>query len=275
MGGFAIYFSSDRGMAGNGADAPAYTLYHSQSREVFREVETTQASINWRSLLPFLWLLIFLLTIPLLAWLLVRTGRSDGFRRLSLLAKCLLVSLMIHALILLGFGFWRVGGAANRRHADRHHQRSIGSRNHRQHLRATAFGTLRFAAEEHPGAGIQASGVHNNCGRGDPAAHEHQPGRCSHRSFPRAGHTRRVRCPVADHRGGVARRQRTSAFFRRGSTSIAEDQLARADFRARRSGDGRKHRRKCCAAGPPAIASSDGGPAGGESTSSTRRGQDR
>lgn len=113
MGGFALTFSSNRAEAA-GTEPPAtpdYDLYRSYSREVFREFETTRARIDWAAILPWLWWLLPLALLPLLLWLLRKAAGDDRFRRLSLLAKCLLLSALVHALILLCTAFWYVGNS--------------------------------------------------------------------------------------------------------------------------------------------------------------------
>ena len=87
-----------------------YDLYQSTSREVFRE--TDRASIDWREiwaiLLPLLlWLLLGLFIFFILA----KLYQNTKFNALSLLAKCLLTSLLIHLLILLGLTVWTVSSS--------------------------------------------------------------------------------------------------------------------------------------------------------------------
>ncbi|MFG0273614.1 MAG: hypothetical protein ACF8QF_01005 [Phycisphaerales bacterium] len=109
MGGYELHFSSDR--AGEGETA-RYRLYVSRSREVFTETERVDAGIDWDALLgPLLWLLLLLLLL-LLALLLARQAKEDArWRRLSLLAKCLLASLLAHALLLYLLAFWQVAAS--------------------------------------------------------------------------------------------------------------------------------------------------------------------
>ncbi len=125
LGGYALYFSSDRTLddtdqssglqPGRSREAgrdrpPAYNLYYTTSREVFPEIERTRRpAIDWAALWSrlgpnLLWaLLALLLLLALLA--LLRDARG---RRLSLLAKCLLASLMAHLLLMLLFNVWEV-----------------------------------------------------------------------------------------------------------------------------------------------------------------------
>ena len=109
LGGFSLHFSSDRARGpGRPAGKWDYDLYSSTSREVFTEYETYRASIDWLSLLPYLlWLLLGLLLLLLLL-LSARLLRSDLYGKLSLLARCLLASALIHTLILILLTFWGV-----------------------------------------------------------------------------------------------------------------------------------------------------------------------
>jgi hypothetical protein len=105
MGGFALHFSSDRDPPQATAERttrPAYAIFSTTSREVFREFEPRIASIDWAGLWfanwrKLLWALIALLALALL----FLAGRGERGRKLSLLARCLLASLAIHAAIML------------------------------------------------------------------------------------------------------------------------------------------------------------------------------
>jgi len=91
MGGFTLYFSSDREQSQGG-----YDLFQSHSREVYALREPRplpQLGWSWYALLIALALL-----IPLLLWL-----RAVGYRHLSLLQKCLAISLLIHLLLTVLF----------------------------------------------------------------------------------------------------------------------------------------------------------------------------
>ncbi|MGB2986695.1 MAG: carboxypeptidase regulatory-like domain-containing protein [Phycisphaerae bacterium] len=111
LGGYALYFSSDRPHEPPALDSPReYDLYHTTSREVFAEAEHLQRPpIDWAGLWSrigpnLLWaLLALLLLLALLA--LLRDARG---RRLSLLAKCLMASLVAHLLLMLLFNVWEV-----------------------------------------------------------------------------------------------------------------------------------------------------------------------
>ena len=135
--GFALYFSSDRAplarsageaqsapnppaaaasqptlaqraSAARDAAEPDYNVYYTASREVFADAETIQrARIDWAALLTnLLWLLLLLLLL-----LLFLVARDLKDRRIGLLARCLLASLMLHMLLLLLLGFWQVGAS--------------------------------------------------------------------------------------------------------------------------------------------------------------------
>ncbi|HEY3242870.1 MAG TPA: hypothetical protein VGM03_05910, partial [Phycisphaerae bacterium] len=110
LGGFGLYFSSDRALALARPDAPRdYHLYQTSSREVFAELETLQRSIDWAAFWSRIWpsLLWALLTLLLLL-LLLRIMREARYRKLSLLVKCLLASVFAHLLLLFLFNFWQV-----------------------------------------------------------------------------------------------------------------------------------------------------------------------
>ncbi|UCF33541.1 MAG: PD40 domain-containing protein [Phycisphaerales bacterium] len=125
MGGYALYFSSDRfeeperaSQGEDGATSPSlddeeqsspYNLYYTTSREVFAANETIRQSIDWAALWyrvapNILWALLALL---LLLALLKLMGGLRG-RRLSLLARCLMASLVAHLLLMLMFNVWEV-----------------------------------------------------------------------------------------------------------------------------------------------------------------------
>ncbi|MHC5005534.1 MAG: TolB family protein, partial [Planctomycetota bacterium] len=116
MGGFGLYFTSDRADdqvpappaaddAGDDA-APAGAsdrdLYFAASREVFTETEVQRAAVDWWAIWSAVWpLLLWLLLIALLWLALAKLGERERLGRLSLLARCLLASLLIHALLML------------------------------------------------------------------------------------------------------------------------------------------------------------------------------
>lgn len=114
--GFRLYFSSDRGVAGGAKNeaAPKYALWSTASREVFVEVESgNQLARFWNLILPLLpWigaLLLALIPLALLIWMLRNELWRRRLGRLSLLAQCLLISLLIHAAITGGLAVWKVG----------------------------------------------------------------------------------------------------------------------------------------------------------------------
>lgn len=89
-----------------------YNLWSTASREVFLDHRPIGAKLAQWINAAWPWLLLLLLA-ALLLWLLARLLRSEAWRRrfaqMSLLARCLLVSLLIHALIASLLTIWRVG----------------------------------------------------------------------------------------------------------------------------------------------------------------------
>lgn len=111
MGGYRLYFSSDRARTG-GSELPRnrYELYVSTSREVFRDWEVEQRppvawAAIWRVLAPWLLLAILALLGLLTLLALVKTFRE---KRVSLLTKCLLGSLLAHLALMFLFTVWNV-----------------------------------------------------------------------------------------------------------------------------------------------------------------------
>ena len=110
MGGYTLLFSSDRPLEADARnDAPPYHLFKTVSREVYRRTETSRASIDWAAFWSavgpnLLWALLALL---LLLFLLRAVGEMRR-RKLSLLARCLLASLILHLLLMLLFNVWGV-----------------------------------------------------------------------------------------------------------------------------------------------------------------------
>lgn len=119
-GGFRLWFATSApdeaapdarvAAAVDSASPPRWRLAHARSREVERTVAWGVPAIDWRRLLPFLpWLV--LLALLLLLLLLARrfeVGRRLG--TLGLLARCVLASLLVHALLALLLGAWVVSG---------------------------------------------------------------------------------------------------------------------------------------------------------------------
>jgi len=124
--GFRLHFSSDRPLPdvdpapviSNAPHEPVsvarYALWTSVSREVFIEHERDprggRLASMWESMWPWL-VVLALMTLVLI--LLLRLVRDEAWRRrlgqLSLLARCVLVSIMIHALAATGMAVWKVG----------------------------------------------------------------------------------------------------------------------------------------------------------------------
>ncbi|MFG0252069.1 MAG: hypothetical protein ACF8NJ_04260, partial [Phycisphaerales bacterium JB038] len=110
MGGFALHFSSDRSLAA-AEEGPDYNLFRTTSREVFLEHESYRASIDWGAVAPYLlWALLASLLLLLLL-LLRQLTRSKRFQTLGLLARCLLVSVAAHIIMMILLGFWSVGSS--------------------------------------------------------------------------------------------------------------------------------------------------------------------
>ena len=112
--GFGLYFSSDRPIVRVDPNRPnEYCLYYSASRDVFLETEVAaRPGPDWaalaRTLLPnLLWALLALLLLVLFITLL----RDARRRRLSLMTRCLLGSLAVHALLMFALSSWRVTAA--------------------------------------------------------------------------------------------------------------------------------------------------------------------
>ena len=109
MGGFGLVFSSDRDLGG----ARRYDLYRTESREVYRDVEMLAARMSWGDLLRIVlpWLLLLAMLLALLA-LLRRLATDERWkarwRKLGLMAKCLIVSGLVHMLILMLLTLWQV-----------------------------------------------------------------------------------------------------------------------------------------------------------------------
>lgn len=106
--GFALYFSSDRPAIQKGNSGRRYQVYFTGTREVFVEHQPTDWEALWAVTWPVLiWLLLGILTLLLLRQLIkdIRAGK------LSLLARCLIASLLLHCLLLMALGYWKVQAA--------------------------------------------------------------------------------------------------------------------------------------------------------------------
>ncbi len=115
MDGFRLCFSSSRASAvlaprESPADAVDYGLWTTSSREVYlhSDAQATLAALLLllRGIAP--WLLL-LLPLGLLFFTLRDPRFRRGFGKLSLLAQCVLISLMIHALVGSLLAVWKVG----------------------------------------------------------------------------------------------------------------------------------------------------------------------
>jgi len=110
MGGYSLYFSSDRPRERVAPDRRnPYQIYQTTSREVFTDSRTEQASIDWAAIWSALWpnLLWVLLALLLLLLLLAMLRDLKG-RKLSLLARCLLASLFAHVVIMFLLTAWQM-----------------------------------------------------------------------------------------------------------------------------------------------------------------------
>ncbi|MHC4219844.1 MAG: hypothetical protein ACYSU7_15490, partial [Planctomycetota bacterium] len=107
LGGFGLHYAA---MTDEGA---GYDLLYTTSREVFTRSDAYRASLDWGALWAMIWpwLLATVIAAALLLAL-IRALTRLQYRRLTLLAKCLLVSLLVHMLLMLSFAFWSVSAAA-------------------------------------------------------------------------------------------------------------------------------------------------------------------
>lgn len=110
MGGYTLYFSSDRPTDSvETLGSYPYHVYRSTSREVFTNVNIQRRTIDWAALWArigpnLLWALLLLLLLLLFVTLV----RDLKGRRLSLLTRCLLASLAMHLLMMMMFNVWKV-----------------------------------------------------------------------------------------------------------------------------------------------------------------------
>jgi len=113
MGGYALYFSTDRGVPSQGdetGDTAEYDLYLTTSREVFLDAERlARPPIDWAALFAALWpnllWMLIALALLLLLWALMRNVQD---RRVGLLTKCLLASMLAHLVLVLLLTIWGV-----------------------------------------------------------------------------------------------------------------------------------------------------------------------
>ena len=115
--GYGLLFATDRGGTLEGTPtsrpaAPTYRLFTTVSRDVYAD-RISGPPFDWAGLwarvgTSLLWLLLALLAVLLLLALL----RDAARRKLSLLARCLLFSLLAHSLLMLLLSFWQVTTSA-------------------------------------------------------------------------------------------------------------------------------------------------------------------
>lgn len=113
LGGFGIHFSSNRAREkSSGHQAGRYDLYYAQSREVFSELETYRARIEWRFLvsliLPYV---ISLLVLLMLLIALHRILKRLEHHQVGLLSRCMIGSLLAHIILLALLGVWGVSSS--------------------------------------------------------------------------------------------------------------------------------------------------------------------
>ncbi|MCP3903019.1 MAG: hypothetical protein GY715_05220 [Planctomycetes bacterium] len=109
LGGFGLHFSTNRVTPEGGADSGAhYELYRTQSREVMLEEQTYRAQIDWVTILPIAVWVVAALLLLLTMLLLARFVPEQRFRQLSLIARCMIVSVVAHMLLMAGLAVWGV-----------------------------------------------------------------------------------------------------------------------------------------------------------------------
>ena len=106
LGGFGLHY------AGTPEEGAGYDLLYTTSREVFTRTDRYRASLDWAALWAMIWpyLLVTVIAAAILLAL-IRALTRLQYRRLTLLAKCMLVSLLVHMLLMLSFAFWSVSTA--------------------------------------------------------------------------------------------------------------------------------------------------------------------
>lgn len=115
MGGFELLFSAP---IASGADdeSPDFDVLRSESREVYAVVDPSRSGLDWASLWRLfgpwlLWALLLLLLLLLLLRFRSSRGAMKRWQKLGLFARCLLLSMLIHALLLALLGALRVSTA--------------------------------------------------------------------------------------------------------------------------------------------------------------------
>ncbi|MGB0717235.1 MAG: TolB family protein, partial [Phycisphaerae bacterium] len=86
-----------------------FDLFHTKSREVFRRVDYGRASFDWLGFWNDVgrWLLLALLALLLILLLLYLLQSVQG-REMSLLARCLIASLLAHVVLMFLLALWQV-----------------------------------------------------------------------------------------------------------------------------------------------------------------------
>ncbi|MFI4898703.1 MAG: hypothetical protein ACIARR_12880 [Phycisphaerales bacterium JB059] len=115
MGGFELLFSAPIA-SGEADESPDFDLLRSESREVYAVVDPSRSGLDWASLWRLfgpwlLWALLLLLLLLLLLRFRSSRGAMTRWRKLGLFARCLLLSMLLHALLLALLGALRVSTA--------------------------------------------------------------------------------------------------------------------------------------------------------------------
>ena len=111
-GGHEMIFSSDRATG----DAKTYQLFHSRTTEVvpFAQAQAaTKEAFSWWAMFAHFkwWLLLLLVALLALVALLRNFTDEERRRRLSLIQKCLLASVLLHVMLTFLATFWLVSNA--------------------------------------------------------------------------------------------------------------------------------------------------------------------
>ncbi len=100
--GFGLYFVSKSAQRGG-------DIRYTASREVFRRTEAWRAALRWQAVWAALWpYACWVLGASLLLFLLGKYFTHLKYRKLSLFARCMMVSLLGHLVLLVAFAYWIV-----------------------------------------------------------------------------------------------------------------------------------------------------------------------
>lgn len=112
MQGFGLHFASDRPVPGRGPDQDAqFDVYYTTAREVY--VDHDLPEVDWAAVWMDAWPVFLVVSfLLLLLWLLYRMFRDGTLRtrwaQLSLIAKCMIVSVVGHVLLMMLLALWQV-----------------------------------------------------------------------------------------------------------------------------------------------------------------------